>query len=248
MSQSSNVPQNILFYSEKCQTCKHFITLCYQNKVLKFFQLVNVDDKIKQLSSQGLKFVPTIIIKGLAKPIEGKNVFNWLESTVSLNNKRQMIDEQLNRQVIGQNVNLIPTLPTNNVIKRSMPPPIIVKQEDIKQTTNTSSSSIKIVNGVEIINKPKEPSVKKAPFGYLHEELSGFSDSFAYLKIDKPQPKSFLPYDKDLQIYTAPEGDKLDKKQQDLLIKNIEMIRTSDKESWIKHIDNEHLKIMNNIN
>ena len=45
--------------------------------------------------------------------------------------------------------------------------------------------------------------------------MSGCSDSYAYLLVDNPLPKSFLPPDKDLQIYTAPEGSKLDKKTQE---------------------------------
>jgi hypothetical protein len=74
--------------------------------------------------------------------------------------------------------------------------------------------------------------------------MAGFSDSFAYLMSDNPLPKAFLPYDKDLQIYTAPEGDKLDKKQQDLLMKNVEMIRENDKGSFIRSMETEHQKIL----
>ena len=61
---------NILFYSNTCKTCNMFMTMCQNNKLLKYFQLVCVDDKVKELANKGLKIVPTIIVKGFSKPIE----------------------------------------------------------------------------------------------------------------------------------------------------------------------------------
>jgi hypothetical protein len=59
-------------------------------ELLKYFQLVCVDDKVKELANKGLKIVPTIIVKGFSKPIEGKNVFNWLETTLSMRSNKQI--------------------------------------------------------------------------------------------------------------------------------------------------------------
>ena len=244
---SQNIPPNVLFFSKKCKTSTLFITMCQQNKLLKYFQLIDVDDKIKELSQKGLKIVPTIIIKGLTKPIEGKNVFNWLETVVSMNSNKKIDtsnDNFLPETGINQNSQR-PTTgsgtinPNNNVVKRTIAPPPIIGKQDKQETAKQADT--KMVNGVEIKNTP---SVKSQPFGFLQEEMSGFSDSFAYLMSDNPLPKAFLPCDKDLEIYTAPEGDKLDKKNQDLLMKNVEMIRENDKTNFIKHMELEHKKIL----
>lgn len=243
---SNSVPPNVLFFSKNCKTCNTFITMCQQNKILKYFRMVDIDDKIAELSQKGLKVVPTIIIKGLTKPIEGKNVFSWLETIISMNSNKKIdtsSDQYLPETGINQqqrpSSGAGTTNSNNNVVKRTIaPPPIIgVKQEkevSIQQQT-------KLVNGVEIKNTP---SVKQQPFGFLQEEMSGFSDTFAYLMTDNPLPKSFLPCDKDLEIYTAPEGDKLDKRNQEMLMKNVEMIRENDKNNFIKHMESEHNKVL----
>lgn len=260
---SSNTPKNVLFFSKKCKTCNLFMTMCQQNKVLKHFQIIDVDDKIKELSDKGLKVVPTIIINGLSKPIEGKAVFTWLESVISMNTNKKIDTsgdqylpetgiQQVNQvrqvnQVQGNPMSGTGTINSNNnVVKRNIvaPPPIIGSNTDKQDKQDINKVPIiKMVNGVEVKNN-NGPSVKTQPFGFLQDEMSGFSDSFAYLMSDNPLPKAFLPYDKDLQIYTAPEGDKLDKKQQDLLMKNVEMIRNNDKSSFIKIMETEHQKIL----
>ena len=252
-----STPPNILFFSKHCKTCNLFITMCQQNKVLKYFQMIDVDDKIKELSEKGLKVVPTIIIKGLTKPIEGKTVFNWLESALSMNSNKKIdntneqflpetgITQSQQRLDIGERPsNGAGTInPNNNVIKRNVvPPPVIPSKQELK-TKQDKPIETKFVNGVEVKNTP---SVKTQPFGFLQEEMSGFSDSFAYLMSDNPLPKSFLPFDKDLEIYTAPEGDKLDKRHQEMLMKNVEMIRENDKGTFIKHMETEHQKVILN--
>jgi hypothetical protein len=220
--------------------------MCQQNKILKYFRMVDIDDKIAELSQKGLKVVPTIIIKGLTKPIEGKNVFNWLESIISMNGNKKIDssgDQYLPETGIAQqqrpNTGAGTTNPNNNVVKRTIvPPPIIATTQE---KTDKNLPDTKMVNGVEV---KTAPSVKSQPFGFLQEEMSGFSDTFAYLMTDNPLPKSFLPCDKDLEIYTAPEGDKLDKRNQEMLMKNAEMIRENDKNNFVKNMEQEHNKII----
>ena len=77
----------------------------------------------------------------------------------------------------------------------------------------------------------------------MQSEMSGFSDGYAYISIDNPLPKSFLPPDKDMEIYTAPEGDKINRKKQDEMLKNIEMLRDDDKNKFIQSIDDIKQKI-----
>jgi hypothetical protein len=214
--------------------------------------MIDVDDKIKELSEKGLKIVPTIIVKGFNEPIQGKNVFNWLEGILAMKNNKQVassndiyLPEVGITQQIGATIPL--SNPNNNVIKRTMVPPIILPKQDVKNNVEikNNTTEIKLVNGVEI---KTAPSVKSQPFGFIQEELTGFSDPFAYLKTDNPLPKSFLPYDKDLEIYTAPEGDKLNKKRQEMLMKSIELVRDNDKTIFVKQMETDHQKILSNDN
>lgn len=239
---SNSIHTNLLFFSKNCNTCITFINMCRNHNILKYFNLIDVDDKIAELAKKGLKVVPTIFIKELNKPIEGKNVFTWLESVVALNSNKNIDksnEQYLPELGLNQTSNNSSISSNTNVIKRTLvsPPPIIKKNE----TKTQLDTQKKIINGVEINTNS---TVKNQPFGFLQEELMGFSDTFAYLATDNPLPKSFLPCDKDLEIYTAPEGNKLDKRNQDMLIKNMEMIRENDKNNFIKQIEQEHNKFL----
>lgn len=247
MSSQKSIPPNVLFFSKKCKTSNLFITMCQQHKILKYFQMIDVDDKIKELSEKGLKIVPTIIVKDLTKPIEGKNVFNWLESIISMNSNKK-IDNSNEQYLPETGITQRPSTgagtvnPNNNVVKRNIvAPPIIPSKQELQNKNPNIKPETQVVNGVEV---KSTPSVRTQPFGFLQEEMSGFSDSFAYLMSDNPLPKAFLPCDKDLEIYTAPEGDKLNKKNQEMLMKNVEMIRENDKSNFIKQMENEHNKIL----
>jgi hypothetical protein len=248
---SPTVPPNVLFFSKKCKTCNIFMSLCQQNKLLKFFKLIDVDDKIKQLTEQGLKLVPTIIVKGLNKPIEGKNVFNWLDSILALNNNKNF---DLNNEpiihnpikqpnVINPNNGSGSTNSNNNVVKRTIITPPIINNQNQSQNNNNVRPSVKIVNGVEINNN--NPCVKKELLSFTQDEMTGFSDTFAYLQTDQPLPKSFLSYDNDnVEIYTAPEGEKPNEKYLEKLMKTVEMIRDNDKKTFVKNMEDEHTKIL----
>ena len=75
--------------------------------------------------------------------------------------------------------------------------------------------------------------------------MDGFSDSFAYLMNDNPLPKSFTSVDKEQAIYTAPEGNKLDRRTQEMLIKTLETERVNEKNEIEKIYEMEHYNILN---
>ena len=233
MSQS-NLIQNVLFYSKTCKTCNLFMTMCQQNNLLKYFKLIMIDDNIEKFKSQGLKIVPTIIVKGITKSIEGKEVFNWLDSIIKLKNNSP-INQQSDIYLPETGINNTNTnqfqMPNTNVVKRDK---LNILEPPIKKSTSVPN-----------IVQDNAPTVKPINqlFGFLQDELSGISDEYAYLLSDNPLPKSFLPYGKEMAIYTAPEGDKLDKTSQDSLIKNLENTRTIQKDEFIKNINLEHDKI-----
>lgn len=222
---------NLLFYSKKCKTCEVFINTCHNNGVLKYLKLICIDENINTYSSKGLKIVPTIIIQGNNTPIEGKNVFVWLENllnTIKVNNQ----PPKINNQPLA-----------NNIVKRNKEEPVIINNSNIK--TNKNIQIIQENNNEKQVNNNNGPIVKKSPFGYLKEEMDGLSDSFAYLMTDNPLPKSFTTVDKEQAIYTAPEGNKLDRRTQEMLIKTLETERINEKNENEKIYEMEHYNLLN---
>ncbi len=135
---------------------------------------------------------------------------------------------------------IAPPLPTTNVKGR--------QQNQIIPPQSQNNSSITV--GPNNSNQTNGPSVKPVNqlFGFMENEMSGFSDSYAYLLVDNALPKSFLPPDKDLQIYTAPEGNKLDKKTQELYLKNMELfIENEKKQIKQKYEQEQNIILQNNL-
>jgi hypothetical protein len=240
---------NLLFYSKKCKTCELFINTCHNNNVLKYLKLICIDDNISAYSSKGLKIVPTLVVQGSNAPIEGKNVFSWLENllnTIKINNESPKINNE-SPKIINQSI-------ASNIVKRNKEEPVLVNNSNIKnnknvqiiQENNNNSNNNNNNNSNNNNNQiSKGPSVKKSPFGYLKDEMDGFSDSFAYLMTDNPLPKSFTSVDKEQAIYTAPEGNKLDKRTQEMLIKTLENERINDKNEIEKIYEMEHYNLLN---
>ena len=257
MNNNSNLNNNILFYSKNCKTCNLFINNCHKNNLLKHFQMVCIDEKIQEYSARGLKVVPTLYIKGYAKPIEGKNVFQWLESTLSLNNANSVANTNNINNTNNTN-NLNNTNNTNNLKNsNNLQANIKVRSVQIDETPilpiknknrfeNKEENIIKNDN----INKNDNniPIVKKQPIGYLKDEMDGFSDPFAYLSTDNPLPKSFVTCDKDTEIYTAPEGPKIDWKKQQEMIKKLERDRDDDKTDFVCGMNLQQKQILYDAN
>jgi hypothetical protein len=241
------------------------MSMCQQNNLLKFFKLIMIDENVEKFKAQGLKIVPSIIVKGINKTIEGKDVFNWLDSVIKLKNNGPMNQQNdiylpetgINNNNNNNNNNQFQT-PKTNVIKRDklkiLEPPIQnnnIQNNNIQnnniQNNNIQNNNISNNNISNSNIQNNTPTVKPINqlFGFLQDELSGISDDYAYLLTDNPLPKSFLPYGKEMAIYTAPEGDKLDKTTQDSLIKNLENTRMVQKDEFIKNINLEHEKILN---
>jgi len=234
---------NLLFYSKKCKTCELFINTCHNNGVLKYLKLICIDDNVSSYSAKGLKIVPTLIVQGNNTPIEGKNVFAWLENllnTIKINNNEtaKMNNKPLATNIVKRNVEEPVVINNSNVRNSNVRNKNIQITQEYNNQTNTSTTNTNINNNTG-------PSVKKSPFGYLKDEMDGFSDSFAYLMTDNPLPKSFTSVDKEQAIYTAPEGNKLDRRTQEMLIKTLENERVNEKNEIEKIYEMEHYNLLN---
>lgn len=166
-----------------------------------------------------------------------------------LSSKISQLSKQINNNCNGNgNTNQF-EVPKTNVIKRNILNPV---QPPVNIMGKTTVSTVKLNNNKNINTNTNTqsqsqniPSVKPINqlFGYLKNEMSGYSDSYAYIDIDNPLPKSFLPPDKDMEIYTAPEGNKIDKQKQEQMIRLEEMERNNQKDIFKKTIDEINNKI-----
>ena len=261
LNSSNNKDVNILFYSSKCKTCQIFITLAQNNNVLKFFKLISIDNQELEFQKKGLTIVPTLILKNMNKQIEGKECIKWLDSIIkSKNNTSNINNNELIIPEINSNKSILSNQSNNNLNNSSQNqfyvPDTNIKKRSVLNNLPEPKTIIKnsslMGNQTSIENEEKNskveiPQVKPINqlFGFLENEMIGFSDSYAYLLVDNPLPKSFLPPDKDLQIYTAPESDKLDRKKQEMMTQNMETLRENDKNSFKKIIDESHKNILN---
>jgi len=93
---NKNTP-NILFYSRRCGYCSELIKLFQTENILHMFTLINVDET--QNIPKNITKVPTLIVAGLPKPLEGAAAFNWF------NTKKQFMQTS-NNMVSQQKVDL----------------------------------------------------------------------------------------------------------------------------------------------
>ena len=164
-----NQQPNILFYSKLCKSCNIFINQCHKNNILKYFKLVCVDDRINEFKEKGIKIVPTIYKQGHGKPLEGKEAFMWLETIINNGNTTNAAPVRamgtpgaIGASGSGGSV--------GNIVKRNIIQPTTNNDQKGNGTVNNNGNSTVNNNG---------PSVKKVLDGYLQDEMTGFSDTYA---------------------------------------------------------------------
>lgn len=214
-----NQPPNVLYYSSNCKACIYFLNTGKSFNILKFFRLECIDNKIQEYKSKGLQSVPTIILN-----VQNANTRKILQGEQCI----YWLKDTINA------INSSNKIENNNVIKRS----------SITNTTNNITNNT--TNNTTNNENNNIPIIKKQPFGYLKDEMEGLSDSFAYLMTDNPTPKSFMACNSEMNIYTAPENDKIDKRKQESMMRNMENVRENDKNEFKKMIEEQHRNIINN--
>ncbi len=164
---------NIVFYSRRCNLSIDLLNILKNEKMIDYFKLVCVDDDLERCP---VKMVPTMIIKGINKPLQGKETIQWVNQTKFITQKKIMDMQK--------------SLVQHNMMKMML------------QNKNTG------------------------PIGFS-QELTGFSDQFAYTTVDQPVPHAFVGYkddDKNM-IFTAKEVGKLKDKDMKQIIINTEKAR-----------------------
>lgn len=196
--------KNILFYLSSCNTCQGFIKMCQENRILQKFELVCIDNNIKFYVSKGVEVVPTIVIAGYQRPIAGKDCFSWLNSVVQMNNVQKPMF-QYGSEKDTQNINR--------------------QKEDI--------FAVKPPPPPPVINKNVEPQ-KKELLGFREAEMNSISDSYAYKDVDSAFPMNFQHKNSNFEIYTGIEGKKINKTEQERLIREFQSERTNEQNEFAR--------------
>ena len=89
---------NVLFYSQKCNTCMNLLLLLKNEGFLGYFKLVCVDTMLDKLPPNMV--VPTMIVVNLNKPLAGQETFEWIKQMKFIR-QQQVMD--VNKRIIQQN-------------------------------------------------------------------------------------------------------------------------------------------------
>ena len=205
----------------------------------------NQSGKFNQSNIPNIPNIPNMINLN-PNQVNGKNSNISINTQVSeLSNQLNQLASQINNEVGNKNKNQF-EVNKNNTIKRNT---LAVTQPPL---SNNFKQRLGEQNNTNINNQNNQYSGSKSVpivkpinqlFGFLQSEMSGFSDGYAYISIDNPLPKSFLPPDKDMEIYTAPEGDKIDRRKQDDMIKSYETERNDEKNHFSQAINELNTRI-----
>lgn len=89
---------NMLFYSERCQTCRNLFTILKNENLLGYFKLICVDDKLDRLPPDMV--VPMMKLINTTKPLVANETFEWINMMKSIR-QQQIMD--INKKIIQQN-------------------------------------------------------------------------------------------------------------------------------------------------
>ena len=262
----SNNPSNILFYSIKCKDCRQLIMIMNNNKILQNFKLISVEENN---IPNGIKIVPTLIVKGINSPLEGINAFKWVDSLKYINsnrninqniynNQRQQINPNMqNTQMQQMNPNMQNT--QRQQINNNMQNTQMQQMNPNMQNThgqkmnnnmqNTQRQQIKINNNYSRNNLDKD-NLK----GYTNYEMNSFSDNFSYTFDDNAHQQMYsnLKINNDY-IHTYPEKEKINEKEQIQIINNIKREREQQENNFMDVMKKQQIaavikREMNNLN
>lgn len=105
--------KHILFYSDKCLHCNKLINLIHSTTTEENYKFISVDNpeiKIPDI----IEKVPTLVVRGMNKPLIGKEVFSWIQAQQYINLKTNNINMIKNPE-FHVDVSLVNSIDTNYV-------------------------------------------------------------------------------------------------------------------------------------
>lgn len=158
--------------------CKSLIQLLRSIDMLKYFKCICIDDKnILSKLPSEISRVPAVIIPSINKCLFGRDIFVWVNS---LRNNR------------AQNFNLNTCQPDPHSTSCQNTNQHQTNQHPTNQQTNDRQYATQKIKG---------------PIGYVTQEMSGISDTYAYTTADAVPQHTYVQCNElnGNSIYTAPE-------------------------------------------
>jgi hypothetical protein len=171
------------------------------------------------------------------------NLLKILQAENLINNfKLICVDDNLDK--IPKNITRVPTM-----IVSGIPELLVAKQifdwiQKVKFIRNQNINKQIIQQNLTQINNNNN----NGPVGFKSAEMGSISDSFAYKDIDKALPQNYFGIgeeDKNV-IFTAPEQQKINKKDQTNLIKDLQTHRTTQDKLFSSDMKNQQLHAIQN--
>ena len=78
---------NVVFYSRYCNLCIDLLNILKNEKMIDYFRVVCIDN---DLNNSPVNMVPTMIVKGIPKPLQGKETIEWVKQTKFITQRRIM--------------------------------------------------------------------------------------------------------------------------------------------------------------
>jgi len=132
MDQTTLTHKHILFYSDRCPHCINLLYLIKRVGTETNYKYIAVDNPNGPKLPEIITDVPTLIVKGMNKPLIGKEVFTWIESlgymnlntnnitTVKNPNFTSKIDLSLNSNGNGIDINFISLTDNDDELNKSI--------------------------------------------------------------------------------------------------------------------------------
>lgn len=151
----------------------------------------------------------------LLKVLQNENMINHF--------KLFCVDDRLNELPVD--ITVVPTLIVSSVNK-----PLVAQE------------AFDWIKKVKFLNQKSPVKSESDVIGWMSQEMGGVSDSYAYTKVDTAQPRSYLNYNSNNGgIYTPPNMGKINKKQQDDMIKKVENFRTNQDNSYVQFMKKQQV-------
>jgi hypothetical protein len=152
----------ILFYSEKCETSQHLITLLYNEGLLGNFRKFSLE-KDRQFFPKSIDRVPTLIAPEVPRPLVAQEAFQWLQG-IKFMRHQQMIEK--NKKIAHMNM-------LKNMQAQNGPNPLITSE-----MAGFSDGYAYYTDGPVDIDNPQPKSF----FGYKEEEKNAI---FTHIEMPK---------------------------------------------------------------
>ena len=89
---------NTIFYSRKCPISKTVIQLLNDEELLGYFKLYCIDDMPRASIPKQISHVPFMILNTVQRPLQGKEILQWIQSTRFLKQQKTYMQKEAVRR------------------------------------------------------------------------------------------------------------------------------------------------------